>query len=48
MFYQLLDLVIRHVLRWVFTVFVVSLFRPPAPQLAWSFRRLSVKSSTGL
>ncbi len=40
MVYQLLDLVIRQVLTWVFTAFVGALFPPPAPKLAWSFRRL--------
>jgi hypothetical protein len=40
MFSQLLDFVIRHVLTWVFTAFVGSLFPPPAPKLAVSFRRL--------
>jgi len=39
MVYQRLDLVIRHVLTWVFTAFVGALF-PPPPKLAWSFRRL--------
>ena len=37
MVYQRIDMVIRHVHRWVFTVFVGSLFPPPAPKLAWSF-----------
>jgi hypothetical protein len=32
MFYQLLDLVIRHVLTWVFTAFVGAYFPPPALQ----------------
>jgi hypothetical protein len=40
MVYQLLDIVVRHVLRWVFTAFVGTLFPPPAPKLACSFRRL--------
>jgi hypothetical protein len=40
MLYQLLNLAIRHVLTWVFTAFIRSLFLPPAPKLAVSFRRL--------
>jgi hypothetical protein len=31
--YQLINIVIRHVLTWVFTVFVWSLFPPPAPKM---------------
>ena len=48
MVYQLLALVIRQVLTWVFTVFVGALFPPPAPKLAVSFSNLQVKSYNGL
>jgi len=33
MLYQLIHSVIRHVLTWVLTEFLVSLFTPPAPQV---------------
>ena len=48
MVYQRIDMVIRQVLRWILTGFVGALFPPPAPKLAWSFRRLWAKSSNGL
>jgi hypothetical protein len=44
MVYQRLYLAIHHVLTRVFTAFVRALFPPPAPQLAWSFRHLGIKS----
>jgi len=31
MLYQLLDMIVRQVLTWVFTEVVRSLFAPPAP-----------------
>ncbi len=33
MVYQLIHLVIRHVLTWVLTEFFASLFTPPAPKV---------------
>jgi hypothetical protein len=33
MLYQLIDLIVRHVLTWVFTEVVLSLFAPPAPKV---------------
>ena len=33
MLYQLIDIVVRHVLTWVLTEFVLSLFSPPAPKI---------------